>query len=49
MGVLIASSCLMKSENPGKGLRAESADNSDGKVADGRVFDGKLALMGVFS
>lgn len=31
MGVLMPSSCLMKSANPGKGLRAERADSSEGK------------------
>ena len=32
MGVLMPSSCLMKSAKPGKGLRAERADSSEGKV-----------------
>jgi len=32
MGVLIPSSCLMKSAYPGNGLRAERADSSEGKV-----------------
>lgn len=32
IGVLMASSCLMKSTNPGRGLRADRADSSDGKV-----------------
>lgn len=32
MGVLIPSSCLMSSAKPGKGLRAERAESSDGKV-----------------
>ena len=32
MGVLIPSSCLMKSAYPGSGLRADRADSSEGKV-----------------
>ena len=44
MGVFMLSSCLMKSEKPGKGLRAETADNSDGKVEIGNV-----AVIGVLS
>ena len=32
MGVLIPSSCLMKSAKPGKGLRAERAESSEGNV-----------------
>lgn len=44
IGVFMLSSCLMKSEKPGKGLRADKADNSDGKLEDGNV-----AVMGVLS
>jgi len=32
MGVLMPSSCLMKSANPGSGLRADRADSSEGNV-----------------
>jgi hypothetical protein len=32
IGVLMASSCLMKSAKPGRGDRAERADSSEGKV-----------------
>ena len=44
IGVFMFSSCLMKSEKLGKELRAETADNSDGKVDSGKV-----AVIGVLS
>lgn len=43
MGVLRESSCLMKSAKPGKGLLADRADNSEGKV------EGKVEVNGVLS
>jgi hypothetical protein len=46
MGVLTPSSSLIKSPNPGRGLRAERADSSDGKAED-MADGGKVALMGV--
>jgi hypothetical protein len=43
MGVLIPSSILMKSGKAERGVRAERADSSEGKV------DGKVEVIGVLS
>lgn len=46
MGVLMPSSCLMKSANPGKGLRAERAESSEGNVeVIGVLSCGSLGLV----
>lgn len=46
IGVLMYSSCLMKSAYPGRGLRADSADNSEGKVdVMGVLSCGSLGLV----
>jgi hypothetical protein len=46
MGVLIPSSCLMKSAKPGKGLRAETAESSEGNVeVIGVLSWGSLGLV----
>lgn len=38
MGVLIPSSCLIKSAYPGKGLLAERAESSEGNVEETGVL-----------
>ena len=46
IGVLIYSSCFMKSAYPGRGLRADSADSSEGKVdVMGVLSCGSLGLV----
>jgi hypothetical protein len=46
MGVLMPSSCLMKSAKPGKGLRADRAESSEGNVdVIGVLSWGSLGLV----
>jgi hypothetical protein len=45
MGVFRVSSCFMKSANPGRGLRADNADSSEGKVEVIGVLSCKLGLV----